>query len=102
MFLALFLRMPPPLYISSSVEPLSPQCYSRFMADPTISLPEAAPSPVLDHSRRQLEVLLDASKIIAQHLDLKTLFHELAEPLHSAVECGFLAVVLPDPAQNEI
>ena len=62
------------------------------MADPTISLPEAAPSPVLDHSRRQLEALLDVSKIIAQHRDLKTLFHELAERLHSVVESDFLAL----------
>ncbi len=76
------------------------QCYSRFMADPTISLPEAAPSPVLDHSRRQLEALLDVSKIIAQHRDLKTLFHELAERLHSVVESDFLALVLHDPEKN--
>jgi formate hydrogenlyase transcriptional activator len=70
------------------------------MADPTISLPEAAPSPVLDHSRRQLEALLDVSKIIAQHRDLKTLFHELAERLHSVVESDFLALVLHDPEKN--
>src|SRR5712675_826189 len=87
--------MPP-----TSVERLCAQCYSRFMADPTISLPEAAPSPVLDHSRRQLEALLDVSKIIAQHRDLKTLFHELAERLHSVVESDFLALVLHDPEKN--
>jgi len=56
------------------------------MADPTtIISPEAAPSPALDHSRRQLEALLDVSEIIAQHRDLKTLFHELAARLHSVV-----------------
>src|SRR5258708_30978852 len=87
---------------ATSVARLCAQCYSRFMADPTISLPEAAPSPVLDHSRRQLEALLDVSKIIAQHRDLKTLFHELAERLHSVVESDFLALVLPHTARNVI
>jgi len=70
------------------------------MADPSIYLPEAAPSPVPDHSRRQLEALLDVSKIIAQHRDLKTLFHELAARLHSVVESDFLTLVLHDPAKN--
>jgi hypothetical protein len=56
------------------------------MADPSIYLPEASFSPVPDHSRRQLEALLDVSKIIAQHRDLKTLFQELAARLHSVVE----------------
>jgi formate hydrogenlyase transcriptional activator len=70
------------------------------MADSTISLPEAAPSPVLDHSRRQLEALLDVSEIIAQHRDLKTLFHELAARLHSVVESDFLTLVLHDPVKN--
>jgi len=70
------------------------------MADPTISPPEAVPSPVLDHSRRQLEALLDVSKIIAQHRDLKTLFHELAVRLRSVVESDFFALVLHDPVKN--
>jgi len=71
------------------------------MADPTtIISPEAAPSPALDHSRRQLEALLDVSKIIAQHRDLRTLFHELAARLHSVVESDFLALVLHDPEKN--
>jgi len=71
------------------------------MADPTtIVSSEAAPSPALDHSRRQLEALLDVSKIIAQHRDLKTLFHELAARLHSVVESDFLALVLHDPEKN--
>src|SRR5438309_2391797 len=76
------------------------RCYSRCMADPTISPPEAVPSPVLDHSRRQLEALLDVSEIIAQHRDLKTLFHELALRLHSVVDSDFLTLVLHDPAKN--
>ncbi len=70
------------------------------MADLTNSPPEAAPSPVHEQSRRQLEALLDVSKIIAQHRDLKTLFHELALRLRPVVESDFLALVLHDPAKN--
>src|SRR5262245_63165785 len=70
------------------------------MADPAISPPEAAPSPVLDQSRRQLEALLDVSKIIAQHRDLNALFRELATRLHSVVESDFLTLVLHDPEKN--
>jgi hypothetical protein len=70
------------------------------MADPAISPPEAAPPPALDHSRRQLEALLDVSEIIAQHRDLNTLFHELAARLHSVVESDFLTLVLHDPEKN--
>jgi Transcriptional regulator containing GAF, AAA-type ATPase, and DNA binding domains len=70
------------------------------MADPAISPPEAAPAPVLDHSRRQLEALLDVSEIIAQHRDLNTLFHELATRLHSVVDSDFLTLVLHDPEKN--
>src|SRR5882762_9284005 len=83
-----------------AVEPLPTRCYSRTMADTTFSPPEAAPSPVPDHSRRQLEALLDVSKIIAQHRDLKTLFHELAVRLRSVVESDFFALILHDPAKN--
>jgi len=70
------------------------------MADPAISPPEAAPSLASDHSRRQLEALLDVSEIIAQHRDLKTLFHELALRLHSVVESDFLTLVLHDSVKN--
>src|SRR5215467_16202483 len=70
------------------------------MTDPAISPPEAAPSPAADHSRRQLEALLEVSEIIAQHRDLKTLFHELAIRLHSVVDSDFLTLVLHDPAKN--
>jgi formate hydrogenlyase transcriptional activator len=70
------------------------------MADPAFPPPEADPSPVLDHSRRQLEALLDVSEIIAQHRDLRTLFHELAVRLHSVVESDFLTLVLHDPVKN--
>ncbi|HXT26511.1 MAG TPA: sigma 54-interacting transcriptional regulator [Candidatus Eisenbacteria bacterium] len=70
------------------------------MADPAISPPEIVPSPALDHSRRQLEALLDVSEIIAQHRDLNTLFHELATRLHSVVDSDFLTLVLHDPEKN--
>ena len=75
-------------------------CYSADMADPAISPPEAAPSPATDHPRRQLEALLEVSEIIAQHRDLKTLFHELAIRLHSVVDSDFLTLVLHDPSKN--
>src|SRR5258708_34165582 len=70
------------------------------MADPTFSPPEAASSPVPDDSRRQLEALLDVSKIIAQHRDLKTLFHELAVRLRSVLESDFFGLILHDPAKT--
>jgi formate hydrogenlyase transcriptional activator len=70
------------------------------MADSAISLPEAAPSPVVDHSRRQLEALLDVSEIIAQHRDLNALFHELATRLRSVVDSDFLTLVLYDPEKH--
>jgi len=84
----------------ASVERAFAQCYSADMADPAISPPEAAPSLASDHSRRQLEALLDVSEIIAQHRDLKTLFHELALRLHSVVESDFLTLVLHDSVKN--
>jgi len=68
--------------------------------DLTISPPEAVLSPVLDHSRRQLEALLDVSEIIAQHRDLETLLHELAVRLHSVVDSDFLTLLLYDPVKN--
>src|SRR5262245_22867220 len=84
----------------SPVERVFSGCYSADMADPAISPPEAVPPPASDHSRRQLEALLDVSEIIAQHRDLKTLFHELALRLHSVVESDFLTLVLHDPVKN--
>src|SRR5215467_9640926 len=70
------------------------------MADPALPPPEAHPSPVADHSRRQLEALLDVSEIIAQHRDLRTLFHQLATRLHSVVDSDFLTLVLHDAEKN--
>src|SRR6267378_4269532 len=70
------------------------------MADPVVSPPEVAlPSP-LEHSRRQLEALLEVSEAIAQQRDLPVLFHELATRLHSVIDFEFLSLVLHDPARN--
>src|ERR1700682_1035747 len=70
------------------------------MADPVVSPPEVAfPSP-LEHSRRQLEALLEVSEAIAQQRDLPALFHDLAERLHSVVDFDFLTLILHDPARN--
>src|SRR5882724_1403162 len=70
------------------------------MADPVVSPPEVAfPSP-LEHSRRQLEALLEVSEAIAQQRDLPALFHDLAERLHSVIEFDFLTLILHDPARN--
>jgi len=70
------------------------------MADPAVSPPEIAQIPPLDHSRRQLEALLEVSEAIAQQRDLSALFHELSERLHWVVEFDFLTLVLHDPVRN--
>ena len=70
------------------------------MADPAVSPPEIAPIQPLDHSRRQLEALLEVSEAIAQQRDLSALFHELSERLHWVVEFDFLTLVLHDPIRN--
>jgi formate hydrogenlyase transcriptional activator len=70
------------------------------MADPVISPPEVAfPSP-LEHSRRQLEALLEVNEAIAHQRDLPALFHDLAARLHSVIEFDYLSLVLHDPARN--
>jgi len=70
------------------------------MADPVVSPPEVAfPSP-LEHSRRQLEALLEVSEAIAQQRDLPALFHDLAARLHSVIDFDFLTLVLHDPVRN--
>src|SRR5580692_10284387 len=68
------------------------------MADPVISPPE--PAAPLEHSRRQLEALLEVAESIAQHRDLAALFHDLAERLHCVVDFDFLTLVLHDPDRN--
>jgi formate hydrogenlyase transcriptional activator len=70
------------------------------MADPVISPPAVALASPLDHSRRQLEALLEVSEAIAQQRDLRALFHDLAERLHSVIDFDFLSLVLHDPARN--
>lgn len=70
------------------------------MADPVISPPEVAFTSPLEHSRRQLEALLEVSEAIAQQRDLPALFHDLAERLHSIVDFDFLTLVLHEPARN--
>ncbi len=70
------------------------------MADPVISPPEVAFTSPLEHSRRQLEALLEVSEAIAQQRDLPALFHDLAGRLHSVVDFDFLTLVLHDPLKN--
>src|SRR5580658_2951558 len=70
------------------------------MEEPVISPPEAAAPAPLEHSRRQLEALLEVAESIAQHRDLAALFHDLAERLHSVVDFDFLTLVLHDSARN--
>ncbi len=64
------------------------------MADPVISPPEVTFTSPLEHSRRQLEALLEVSEAIAQQRDLPALFHDLAGRLHSVVDFDFLTLVL--------
>jgi len=70
------------------------------MADHVISPPVTAPASPLEHSRRQLEALLEVSETIAQQRDLRALFHELAERLHSVLDFDFLTLTLHDPVRN--
>jgi formate hydrogenlyase transcriptional activator len=70
------------------------------MAEPVISPPELAFTSPLEHSRRQLEALLEVSEAIAQQRDLPALFHDLAGRLHSVVDFDFLSLVLHDPVKN--
>ncbi len=70
------------------------------MADPVISPPEVAFTSPLEHSRRQLEALLEVSEVIAQQRDLPALFHDLAARLHSVIDFDFLTLVLHDPVKN--
>src|SRR6202050_3163085 len=70
------------------------------MPDPVITSPETAPAAPPEHSRQQLEALLEVSEAISQQRDLPALFHDLAERLHSVVDFDFLTLVLHDPARN--
>jgi formate hydrogenlyase transcriptional activator len=70
------------------------------MADPVISPPEVAFVPPVEHSRRQLEALLEVSEAIAQQRDLPALFHDLAQRLHAVVEFDFLTLHLADASRS--
>jgi formate hydrogenlyase transcriptional activator len=70
------------------------------MAEPVIFPPEPALTAPVDHSRRQLEALLEVSEAIAQQRDLPALFHDLSERLHNVVDFDFLALTLYDSARN--
>jgi formate hydrogenlyase transcriptional activator len=70
------------------------------MAEPVVSPPEVAFTSPLEHSRRQLEALLEVSEAIAQQRDLPALFHDLALRLHSVIDFDFLTLVLHDPVRN--
>ena len=71
-----------------------------FMAESQNPAPESRLTSPLDSSRRQFEALLEVSEAIAQQHDLKALFHELAERLHSVLQFDFLGLVLHNPAKN--
>ena len=70
------------------------------MAEPVISSLEAPQTSPLEHSRRQLEALLEVSEAIAQQRDLPALFHDLAERLHAVLDFDFVTLVLHDAAKN--
>jgi formate hydrogenlyase transcriptional activator len=70
------------------------------MPDPVISAPETAPAAPLEHSRRQLEALLEVSEAIAQQRDLRALFHDLSIRLHAVIDFDFLTLILHDATRN--
>src|SRR5580704_8587758 len=70
------------------------------MPDPVITSPETAPAAPPEHSRRQLEALLEVSEAIAQQRDLPALFHDLAGRLHAVIDFDFLTLILHDPLRN--
>jgi formate hydrogenlyase transcriptional activator len=53
-----------------------------------------------EHTRRQLEALLEVSEAISQQRDLHELFHDLSERLHTVVDFDFLTLTLHDPVRN--
>jgi formate hydrogenlyase transcriptional activator len=70
------------------------------MAERVISPLEVPHTSPLEHSRHQLEALLEVSEAIAQQRDLPALFHDLAVRLHSVIDFDFLSLVLHDAAKN--
>jgi formate hydrogenlyase transcriptional activator len=69
------------------------------MADPVIS-PDTVLAAPLEHSRRQLEALLEVSEAIAQQRDLPALFHDLAGRLHCVIDFDFLTLILHDAGRD--
>src|SRR5579862_6907883 len=55
----------------------------------------AETSPEVRH-----QALLEVAEAIAQHRDLRELFHELATRLHRVVEFDFLSLILHDASRN--
>ena len=55
----------------------------------------AAASPEAQH-----QALLEVAEAIAQHRDLRELFHDLAARLHGVVEFDYLNLTLHDPVRN--
>ena len=70
------------------------------MPEHAISPPEILAAAPLEHSRRQLEALLEVSEAIAQQRELPALFHDLAERLHSVIDFDFLTLTLHDAVRN--
>ena len=70
------------------------------MAERLVSPLEVPRTSPLEHSRHQLEALLEVSEAIAQQRDLPALFHDLAVRLHSVIDFDFLSLVLHDAAKN--
>jgi formate hydrogenlyase transcriptional activator len=60
----------------------------------------SSPESPHEHSRRQLEALLEVSEAISQQRDLPELFHDLSERLHAVIDFDFLTLTLHDPARN--
>jgi formate hydrogenlyase transcriptional activator len=71
----------------------------HFMPD-SANLSSTLPSSSLEHSDRQFEALLAVSETISLQHDVKALFHELSERLHTVLSFDFLALVLHDPETN--
>jgi formate hydrogenlyase transcriptional activator len=72
------------------------------MPDSAKPLTTLLPRTSIEHSERQFEALLAVSETIAQQHDVKALFHDLAERLHSVLQFDFLALVLHDAASNTL
>jgi formate hydrogenlyase transcriptional activator len=70
-----------------------------IMADSVQTSPVQPVSPI-EHDGRQLEALLDVSETIAQQRDLKALFHQLSERLHTVLPFDFFTLILHDSARN--